>query len=197
MNRKILYLTLGVCIAWLSGGCGIFTKPSYTVTHNYDLKTPTALETSGFDVTILPFASDTAGRYKMVARSGVELYQDDYNRWTQTPSMLLTRYLRMALPEDHDVRKGTEPVYELSGVVLAFEADLKTSTAFLCVRYSIMNRKTGKMLRNGLARYHIPLNKKLPFPDAFALAMSEAAEKFVMELYSVMKQLKGNAGKQA
>ena len=195
MNRKILYIVLGGISAVFMGGCGIFSEPSYTVTRNYDLESPPVLNTPGYDVMILPFASETAGRYKMVTRSGVELYQDEYNRWTQPPALLLTRYLRMALSDNGNTHQKVLPVYEISGTVLTFEADLKTYTAILCVRYSIMERRTGKIVRNGVLRYNIPMNKKDTLPIAFAHAMSDAAKKFVNKLYAVMNGLQTGSGK--
>ena len=195
MNRKILYILLGGVSAVFMGGCGILSEPSYTVTRNYDLESPPVLNTPGYDVMILPFASETAGRYKMVTRSGVELYQDEYNRWTQPPALLLTRYLRMALSDNENTQRKNLPVYEVSGTVLMFEADLKTYTAFLCVRYSILERRSGKVMCNGLLRYNIPMNKKDTLPVAFAHAMSEAANKFVNKLYSDMNGLQAGTGK--
>lgn len=193
MNRKILYFVFAVCTAVMIGGCGIFFRPSYTPVRSYDLALPAKISVTGYKVAVLPFSSEAAARYKMVSRSGVQLYQDEYSRWVQTPAVMLTRYLRMALIDDNSVVRKNLPVYELSGAVLAFEFDKKTSTSLLCIRYTVTDKKTDTELRSGLLRYALPLDPAKPTPEAFAAAMSNAAEKLALDLNGIMKKL--SAGK--
>lgn len=189
MNRKIQYCILAVCAAMLSGGCGIFSTPTYVPVRSYDLSLPAKVSVNGYRVVVQPFTSEAAAKYKMVTRSGVEIFRDEYNRWVQTPAVMLTRYLRMALIGDGIASRKNLPVYELSGVVLTFETDQATSTSLLCVRYTITDQKTGAELRSGLLRYAVPLDKQKTTPEAFAAAMSTAAGKLAADLKGIMNSL--------
>lgn len=191
MKQKILPFTCCLfAVSVLCGGCGIFSEPSYTPVRSYDLVAPASVVTGDYNVSVQPFTSESAAKFKMLTRSGVELFHDEFNRWSQTPAVLLTRYCRMAFADDASVdSKKSLPSYDLSGSVLVFEADLKTKTAQLCVRYTITDQNNGSILRSGVLHYTVPLKKDGAFSEAFAEAMSTAAKQMVTELAGMMKDL--------
>ena len=190
MKRKILPVTsfmllLSVCC----GGCGIFSAPSYTPVRSFDLVAPTPVATGDYNVSVLPFTSESAAKFKMLTRSGVELFHDEFNRWAQTPSVLLTRYCRMAFAGDAPVDSNKSlPAYNLTCAVLMFEADLKTKAALLSVRYTITSQVGGNVHRSGVLRYAVPLKSDVALPEAFAEAMSVAAQRMVTDLAGIMKE---------
>ena len=189
MKQKILPFTV-LFLAVLCGGCGIFLEPSYTPVRSYDLVAPTPVVSGVYSVSVQPFTSESAAKFKMLTRSGVELYHDEFNRWSQTPAVLLTRYCRMAFAADAPVdSKKNLPSYDLSCSVLVFEADLKTKTAQLCVRYAITNQNNDKVLRSGVLHYTVQMKKDGVFYEAFAEAMSTAAKQMVTELAKLMNDL--------
>lgn len=191
MKQKILPLTcFALFISVCCGGCGIFSVPAYTPVRSYDLVAPAPVATGDYNVSVQPFTSESAARFKMLTRSGVELFHDEFNRWSQTPAVLLTRYCRMAFAGDAPVdSKKSLPTYNLTCSVLVFEADLKTKTAQLCVRYTITNQNNGNVLRSGVLRYAVPLKNDGPLPESFADAMSTAASRMVMDFAAMMKDL--------
>ena len=191
MKQKILSFTC--CMLFITvfcGGCGIFTQPSYTPVRSYDLIAPTSVVTGDYNVSVQPFTSESAAKFKMLTRAGVELLHDEFNRWSQTPAVLLTRYCRMAFASDAPVdSKKNLPSYDLSCSVLVFEADLKTRSAQLCIQYTITNQNNDRVLQSGVLRYAVPLKKDGTFSEAFADAMSIAAKRMVSDLAGIMKDL--------
>ena len=171
--------------------CSLFPANEYIEPAVYDIGIPEETEqTLPYDVEIQPFLSEGASRYKMMYRlDDNRLHTDDYNRWTQPPGPLFTKYLRMAFA-GRDVK--AKPIrFRVSGTILLVEADLKQKLARIFVSYRIAGGKNASEEESVSASESVMFSEPLKDtePSSIADAMSAAAEQLVRKLRQDMDLL--------
>ncbi len=153
---------------------------SRTPPTNYDLNMPDAIPVD-YQLKINSFSTAGIGHYKMVLREGKNrLKLDEYNRWSQQPGAMITKYLTAAFTQP-DSRIGTrQRVYYLSGSVIACELDKTHDVVYLLIRYSIDCEGVDTVPELGTVSYRIKVKEATP--DAFATALSKAANEFALHI---------------
>lgn len=190
MRFKLFSACAAACagIAFLSS-CGLFSEPEYNPVYTYDIGFPSdalAGETSPLNVS--QFSSDALTRYKMSFRFRDRIVQDEYRKWAQSPSSMLTKYLMLAFSGD-----GRKPVqsakYSLEGNLIAFEADPEQHLCRLYADCKIRRRNADDVVWAGILRIETPLTGAGDRGDDFAAAMSQAAAELVKSLDRIVKSL--------
>jgi ABC-type uncharacterized transport system auxiliary subunit len=161
-------------LALLPAGC-LFQGEAYRPVRFFDLGEPAA--TTPANLEIGNFSVSGPYRHKMVSRAANhELHIDEYNQWAQTPSAMLTRYLRQAFAES---TPGTR--YRVGGDILVFAADPTTGEAVLEVTFTLRDTADrDTIIAHGRRRYAAPLSG--PDGTALAAAMTETAAQLADDL---------------
>jgi hypothetical protein len=183
MSRKLKIMAMAATISALVSGC-MFEPEPYRPVHYYDLKTPWKVCPEGVDVDVQLFRMEAPSKYKMLYRAdSTKVLVDDYNKWTQPPGFMLTRYLQSAFSSDTNPEKLGNIVFVMTGSIFTFEIDLEKSQAVLGVKYELKRKRDGKILIDKSRVFYekFPDSKKLS-PEIFANAMSDAATQFVKKL---------------
>ncbi|MHB9139090.1 MAG: hypothetical protein ACYC4Q_06780 [Victivallaceae bacterium] len=143
MKNIISVGLLAVFSATLLSGC-IFSVP-YREVGYYDLNRAERILPDGARVKVNIFKNIETGKYKMVYRDGESrVIVDDYNKWVQTPDLMVSRYLQAAFSNDKVTteEQGTSE-FEISGTVFMFAIDLKSRKTMLGVSYKIAANRAG------------------------------------------------------
>lgn len=186
MRTGAVAFALALCLAPLCGACSFLPSGEYREARSFDIGVPAPLA-SAPAVSIQPFGSDSACKYKMLYRSGGnEVFVDEYNKWTQPPGQMLTKYLRLAFRNDGD-GSPREAKYELGGSVLAFEADFEKKKVELGVRYSLRSVGSDSRSFERSAVISEPLSSV--DPAEAAKAMGKAAFKLAVMIDADLKAL--------
>lgn len=182
MSRSLIICLLSL----ITSGC-VFTTEPYRLVKYHDLGNPDIIDTTGYSVKILPFDMSGPYKHKMIYRTDKnELSNSEYNRWVQSPEIMLTRYLKIAFggtPAD----KRKEPEFTLSGTILSFEADMTEKKAVLTVEYEIIRSDSKKILQTACLSFSSDLSDTTP--RTFADAMTKTSQKFAEKLNNELKTL--------
>ena len=176
MRRGAVLLILG-----LTGGffCGCFNinlpKQEIRETRTFDISR-TSSPQFPFRVEILPFRSDSPAKFRRLRRSGSRLIIDEYNKWVQTPSRMLTRCFQAAF------QSATQetPAFKLSANILAFEYEEHCSCAVLSTAYTLSLLDGQKPLFSRVLTTRVRASD--PSADAFANAMRQAVAGQIAEV---------------
>ena len=182
--RFLLLAVLTAAAVFTSGCFGVnLPKQEVRETVSYDLL-PLPAEERNFteEAEILPFHSDSPAKYKMLHRKGTRLSVDEYSKWGQTPSAMLTRLFRSAF----DPSKMTDRALRLSGTILRFEANDDSMTADLTVQYILTSQHSADPLLVRTLTVSEP--RKENTPEAFAEAMSQAALTQIRQLKTLIRE---------
>lgn len=178
-------IVLCLIMVVISSSC-VFSTNTFRPVRYYDLGRAEVVNDGGPYVHFLKFSVDGPYKTKMFFRTTAnQLRVDDYNKWVQTPSVMLKRYLKLAFGSKP---LGAEkPQYSLELSILSFEADELTESAALTVEYKIINLRTKSkkiVLRS--------LSGKMEDMTAedFVKSMSKISADFADELKSEMLELK-------
>lgn len=179
MNKTIA-ATLSSAALLIISACNLLPSSEYKEPHLYDIGIPLETKSSSqYEVSIQPFSSDAAVRYKMIYRmADNRLDVDEYNRWTQPPGQMITKYLRLAFADDS--MKNAPVRLIVSGTVLAFEADFAHKVARFCISYKISDAASNLPSAASSFTATIPLESNTP--GAVAKSMSKAVEEFQKKL---------------
>lgn len=169
--------------ALMLAGC-VFSKEKFIPVRYYDLgnpdaaKSPVCLKVGSFAVT---------GPYKqdMVYRTGKnELLRDQYNKWALGPDILVRRHLKMSFPGETLKEAG----FEITGNILAFEADLVKKEVLFTVEYSISSQASSKIpAQDKISTFKAKFDDASP--EAFARAMSLAVSDFTESVSLDLKKI--------
>jgi len=158
------------CSACFLTACFSVNLPRQEIreTRTFDLTLPSAPQKFTYRVEIVPFLSESPAKFKMLYRSGSELKMDEYNKWSQTPSRMLTRFFRSAFISDVPA-----PLLVLRGKILTFEVDAEMKSACLAVSYSVSREGAAEPFLNQVLKTSVPMGDVSA--SSFAQAMSKAA----------------------
>ena len=185
-------LSAPVGIIVLLGGClfGFSEKP-YVAVKYYDLANPPRIQLTRNQVKVLAFDSTEPAKYKMIYQGkNNEMILDDYNKWIQPPSLLLTRYLQSAFTQSGNPPRDS--VLLVSGNVFMFKIDLQANTVSLGVNYVI--KGTPDNILKPISRSSVIFTSKFEKqgPVYFVKAMSECAGQLASALEKDIKSIKPN-----
>lgn len=180
MNSK--FPRRGGLLAAMALTLSLFTACFFSRTppSNYDLTTPDPIPVD-YQIKVSAFSTAGIGHYKMVVReSENRLKLDEYNRWSQQPGAMITKYLTAAFAQPDDRIGTSRRVYYLTGSVMACELDKTDGVAYLLIRYAIDCDGVDTVPELGTVSYRIKVKEATP--DAFAVALSEAANEFALHV---------------
>lgn len=174
---RILCISISAAVLGCSAACSLLPQAPYHESYVFDLGIPPKADMP-FNVDIQQFSSECATKFKMLYRlENNQIQIDEYNRWTQTPGPMLTKYLRLAF-------RGTDNSknFYVSGNIMAFEADVPTKVARLAVRYTIDDslgddKSSAKSISKTVI-ISVPYEENRP--GSIAAAMAGTADKLVL-----------------
>ena len=183
MKKRLLqlfYLSLitGILL-FITTGClmGLGQQP-YVAVKYYDLTTPPQIVLKNVQVRFLPFDSTEPTKFKMVYRKADgQMVLDDYNKWIQTPPLLLTRYMQSAFKQNGLISKNSELVIDAN--IFMFRIDLAKGTTSLGVSYVIkksIDDTEREVFQNSTVFSH---KFEKEGPEHFVKAMSECASDLI------------------
>jgi ABC-type uncharacterized transport system auxiliary subunit len=172
--RKFAYAILSLVSAILLGGC-LFGSSG--TTEIYTLPQAKEVCPEKTSVTIVGF-QDTSGtgRNMIYKTSEYRVSRDNYNRWQQYPSELLTAYLRQAFAN----RGKNLNHYLVRGNFNSFIIDLEKKELSFQVTYIIAQEETQMDPPRFAGIYKASFTNSKP--TEFARAFNEAAKQFAADL---------------
>lgn len=177
---KLPFFTLCTAAVLLSGCFNVnLPKQEIRKTKTYDISR-TATDTFPFRVEILPFRSDSPAKFKMLHRSGTRLVIDEYSKWAQTPSRIMTQNFRSAFRS----AAKQDPAFKLSGNILSFELDEPSRSAVLSTAYTVSALDGKEPLFSSTLTNRIPVEELSA--EAFARAMEQAVS---MQIADIKKRI--------
>ena len=108
------------------------------------------------------------------------LKNDDYNRWTKSPSMLVSQYMQSAFRTPDSPENPADDRYILNGKVICFEINLEKNHAIISVEYEIKSQLDRTKKFQNFAVFTEKFNKQTP--DEFAKAIKAALEKLAPKI---------------
>ena len=193
MKKKLLQLfyvlsITGVLLLFVNGCLWGLGQKSYVEVKYYDLDTPTQIVLKKIQVKFLPLDSSEPVKYKMIYRdSNDQMLVDDYNKWIQPPSLLLTRYLQSAFKQDGITSETPELL--ISGNIFMFGIDLQKNTASLGVDYVIRTSEDDmlKIVFKNSTVFRQKFEKQAP--EDFVAALSKCASELILVLEKDIKKV--------
>ena len=177
MDKFAVAFALLTATVFLSAGCGVLITEPYTKTTVYDLGIPKLNNTTGIPIKINRFRMEGPYKSKMILRSrNNDLRVNDYKKWAQSPELMLTRYLKLALGSDSSGESRTSDTFSVSGTILVFEADEPSQMVSLVVDYAIKRSGVVRSLNFGRASFSTKITSVTS--DSIASAMSKNAADF-------------------
>lgn len=180
MLKTCFLATLSALALISQTGC-LFSSVPYKNVNYYDIGMPAPVSAEGIDLKVQPFSMEAPSMYKMLYRSKkCKILVDDYNKWVQSPSLMLTVFIENAFSKTRKMDTSANSCFTLDGKITIFEIDLDSSEAKLGVDYEILRTEDKKILLQKSAVFsHKFDNVSAEF---FAASMSGAAAGFVEEL---------------
>ncbi len=183
---------LSLLLLCLTGGllCGCFNvnlpKQEIRETRTFDIaRTP--FHRFPFRVEVLPVRSDSPAKFKMLRRNGSRLIIDEYNKWSQTPSRIMTRSLQAAFQS----ATQESPAFKLSANILTFEFDEQSASAVLATAYTV------SLLDGRDPLFSRVLTTRVPASGTSAEAFAEAMKQAIAKQIANVKELILNSVKSA
>ena len=172
--RKFAYIILMLSSVILLGGC-IFGSSG--TTDIYTLPRAKEICPDKTSVTIIGFQDSSGTARNMIYKiSEYQVVRDNYNRWQQYPSELLTAYLRQSFANQNKQSNN----YLVSGNFNSFIIDLKKKELSFEVTYSIVQESTIINPPRFVGIYKATFEKE--DPTEYARAFKAAAHKFAADL---------------
>lgn len=166
--KFVLFATWAAVLALGTAGCGVLSpEPSYA-TDFYTLAAPPETFPESLQFRNFSNQSGVANRMHYLTGDG-EMVIDEYRRWSQSPELMLTNYLRRAFSD----REGA-PV--LDATVFLWETDVDAQ----CVSLGVEAQLNGSQALRFRRIYSAPFASMTP--EAMAAAFSECAGQLAEDL---------------
>ena len=159
---KYLFKSILLFIAYMS--CACLSPGEFSPVNTYDLGLP---EPTGIKLNI--GSIDQSGPYnsRMLYRvSPQKLEINEFERWIQSPDLILNSYLKKAYTPSRE--------HTLEGEIISFENNLVTGNALLIFQYKIT--KGGRIIAEDIFRGQEPSSND---SEDFAAAMSKLANELI------------------
>lgn len=185
---KFKYASVGLAAAALiAGGC----LGGYRAVKYYDMQQPPQFEKTALPVKTGAFVNATPVRQRMMFRTAQdELLQDEYNRFAQSPELMLARYLAVAFGEHPNGGDGASAQFTIYGTLFLFDFNAETLEAQVGVDYTIELRnpdETGEKAATGNVIFRSQALSAEP--DVVARAFSRCMLQLANHLYDVINRL--------
>ena len=168
IKTGLLYILVFSCLSCL--GPREYVSPSY-----FDLGRPVAKD---IKLNINSIVQEGPYRSRMIIRTASgSVKLDEYQRWTQSPDLMLTHYLKQSF------KPGGE--FNLEGEIISFENDQAKGKAVFTFHYTI-NKMSNKVLTGSF----IQERDCDESPEAFSKAMGQMASELAEELTKKLSTLK-------
>lgn len=169
MNTLLKYLFIFTAFLF----CSCIAPAEYSPINTYDLghieQTATKLNIGSIDQNG-PYNS------KMIYRvSPQKLELKEYDRWSQSPDLILTNFFKKAFQPRNDL--------SLEGEIISFENNLITGHAILSFQFKIT--KAGRIIQEGIFNEKVPCGES---SEEFAAAMSKLANNLVQVIIEKSKE---------
>jgi ABC-type uncharacterized transport system auxiliary subunit len=178
-------------VAAMLSGCSLLA-PGYKQVNYYDIGKPAEECTESFSITVQPFFNNSPSSMKFYYREdNYSIVTDDYNKWTQNPEGMLTRYLNSYFSKETESNaavRTAEKDYLLSGTISSFEIDLSKKEVCFAVDYDIKNTDSNKSVKKDYFMTKIPFTENKA--EIFAAAMSEAEKRFAERIKADLLKMK-------
>jgi len=193
MRKRLLQVFLlssstGILMFFMTGCLWGLGQQPYTAVKYYDLATPPQVVLKNIQVKFLPLDSTEPAKFKMVYRDAdCQMILDDYNKWIQTPPLLLTRYLQGAFKENGITSENDMLI--IAGNIFMFKIDLATNTVSLGVKYVIkasLDDTEQIVFQNSTVFKH---KFKKQAPQYFVKAMNKCASDLIKALEKDIKKV--------
>lgn len=108
---------------------------------------------------------------------------DDYNKWSLSPEIMLTRYLISAFAGNSEGKERANS-YVLSGNINSFEFDMDRKETCFSVEYGIKNQETHKVILKNFCTFRQKFTDTAPadLADAMRQTVSLFADKIKKDL---------------
>jgi hypothetical protein len=145
MPQKYNFI-IGFLLSLLTAGCVLSSKP-YHQPLEFDLGEPVAKNTMPLPaLDLMPFSARNPGGTKFVYRTGkFNIKTDDYRRWAQMPSTLVTNFISGSYPDVY-AYTGVSKIYTFTGTLIKFEFDLRKKEAVMVLDWTVYNISENKVL---------------------------------------------------
>ncbi|MBR2439759.1 MAG: membrane integrity-associated transporter subunit PqiC [Lentisphaeria bacterium] len=182
------FVSVFILLTILCSGCIQVNLPqsSSRPTAHFSLGLPTDFKAPQTSVYIREFVSECPAKFRMLSRKGSVLKYDDFAKWAETPSVMLSSAFRKLFGCDNDDIETAK--YFLDGCIFAFEKNLETNAAVLRIQYTLTDRQNDKVLFKKMINTSIPFTGDTP--EAFAAAMSKAVTEQAEKIRSDIAELK-------
>ena len=193
MKKRLLQLfyllsITGVLLLFVNGCLWGLGGKSYIAVKYYDLDTPKQIALKDVQVQFLPLDSTEPAKYKMVYRdANGQMLVDEYNKWIQPPSLLLTRYLQSAFKQDGITSETPELI--ISGNIFMFRIDLQKNIASLGVSYAIKSSSDDTIIIAFKNSTVFSQKFEKQGPEYFVAALSKCAGKLILTLEKDIKKV--------
>lgn len=178
-------------VAFLLSGCSLLSG-SYKQVNYYDIGKSPEGSPDSFSLTVQPFFNNSPSSMKFYYRKdNYSVLMDDYNKWTQSPEGMLTRYLNSYFAKETDsetASRAAEKEYLLSGTITSFEIDLSKKEVCFAAEYDIKRTDTNKSVRKDYFIIKIPFTENKA--EIFAAAMSQAEKNFAERIKADLLKMK-------
>jgi hypothetical protein len=177
VNKVVVASVVLAATVLLSVGCGVLSTEPYQSTIVYDLGIPKSINKSAVPLIVRRLRTEGPYKSKMILRRpGNNLHFNNYTKWAQSPELMLTRYLKLALGAASNGTSRDRNGFSVTGTILVFEADEPSRTVSLVVDYAIKRTGSLKSLDAGRASFSTKLTAVTS--NSISSAMSENAAKF-------------------
>jgi ABC-type uncharacterized transport system auxiliary subunit len=181
--KKTLFILSGLSL--LAAGCSVFPKPNAPAINYYSIGTPAKQLVVGKTVRVQSVSSLSNHRSQMTFSTEPELVKiDQFNRWVSSPSILVQRYLMIALAPTET--GSAEPLLNLSGKLLTFENNLTAGTTTIGLLVTVRQGKTVKSEK----LYSATVKVSDKTASGFAKSMSQAMAKVTAELAAEINKIR-------
>ena len=195
MLKTCFMTVLSVLMLLSEAGC-LFSSAPYRNVNYYDIGMPAPVPLKGIELKVQPFSMEAPGIYKMLYRSQkCKILVDDYNKWIQSPSLMLNVFVENAFSENMKQDLADSLDFTLDGKITIFEIDMDANEARLGIDYKILRTEDKKILLQKSSIFTHKVDNISA--EVFAAAMSDAASAFVEELKNELLVLRAGELKNA
>lgn len=178
-------------VAFMLSGCSLLSG-GYKQVNYYDIGKSSETSPENFSLTVQPFFNNSPSSMKFYYRKdNYNVLMDDYNKWTQSPEGMLTRYLNSYFAKENDsvtADRAAEKDYLLAGTITSFEIDLSKKEICFAAEYDIKKTDTNKSIKKDYFIAKIPFTENKA--EVFAAAMSQAEKNFAERIKADLLKLK-------
>jgi ABC-type uncharacterized transport system auxiliary subunit len=187
--KRIKFFTFAAIIA-LCGGCSIFPDIQKTKVNYFEIgfdSEDKAEPKINYKININRIETEGPYNQRMVFRTSEHSIEfDEYNRWSQSPSMMLRNYLKMAF-NNPDANIPEKRQFTLNANILRFDSDIQNKKANLILEVDIKRNSDDKTVLHEIFVENISVkeNKAVFYVEGMKKAISNIVKKIKEKMSSI------------